>query len=403
MPVYTYRAVTPLGVLREDRIEATSEAHARSMLENKREYVIKLREVDARHPGRTALGGGKKPSSDEIATTVRQISILLRAGIPLVEGLQSLVEQARSATLRRALQAIANDVSQGASLSEGFVKHPDIFPQLAVDMAKIAEAGGDLAESMSRLADHMEGGAEIRRKVRSAMAYPVVIILISVATVILMVTFILPKFMELFSRMGAKLPWSTRALMSISHLLTSEWYFFVGGGLIAFWAIRSFVRTPMGRRRVDAALLKLPLIGEVVSKIVLNRTMASMSTLLSSGVPMVQTLETSASAANNVIVKEAILTAARSVAEGNTTSSALKATAVFPPLVLQMVASGEKTGELPAMLEYVGSLYARETDAKVKSLTSVIEPIMIVVLGAIVGFIAISVIVPIYSLVGGVK
>ncbi len=392
-----------MGVMREDRIEATSEAHARSLLESKREYVVKMNEVEERRGGHASLVAGKKASVDEIATTVRQISILLRAGIPLVEGLTGLVEQARSASLRRCLQAIANDVSQGASLSEGFSKHPSIFPQLAVDMAKIAEAGGDLAESMSRLADHMESGAEIRRKVRSALAYPVVIILISVATVVLMVTFILPRFMELFSKMGAKLPWTTKALMSTSHLLTSQWYLFLGGAILAIWGAKYFVSTPLGRRRVDAILLKLPLIGEVVTKIVLNRTMASMSTLLSSGVPMVQTLETSASAANNLVVKEAIMTAARSVAEGNTTSSALKATAVFPPLVLQMVTSGEKTGELPAMLEYVGSLYARETDAKVKSLTSVIEPIMIVVLGGIVGFIAISVIVPIYSLVGGVK
>jgi len=403
MPVYAYRAVTPSGVLREDRIEANSEAHARSLLENKREYVVKLRQMDDRPAGRARLGPGKKPSADELASTIRQISILLRAGIPLVEGLSSLVEQARSVVLRRCLEAVANDVSQGASLSEAFVKHPAIFPQLAVDMAKIAEAGGDLAESMARLADHMESGAEIRRKVQSALAYPIVIVFISAATVVLMVTFILPRFMQLFNRMGASLPWTTRMLMSISHLLTTEWYLFVGGGILAFWAISHFVRTPVGRRRVDAALLKLPLIGDVVSKIVLSRTMASMATLLSSGVPMVQTLETSASAANNEIVKEAILNAARVVAEGTTTSQALKATGIFPPLVLQMVTSGEKTGELPAMLEYVGALYARETDAKVKSLTSVIEPIMIVVLGAIVGFIAISVIVPIYSLVGGVK
>lgn len=403
MPVYAYKAVTPSGALREDKIEANSELHARSLLESKREYVVKLQEMDERSGGHARLASYKKPSVDEFASTIRQISILLRAGIPLVEGLSGLVEQARSATLRRCLNSVANDVSQGASLSEAFGKHPDIFPTLAVDMAKIAEAGGDLAESMSRLADHMESGAEIRRKVKAALAYPVVIIFISIATVILMVTFILPRFMQLFSRMGAKLPWTTRALMGFSHLLTSDWYLFLGGTILAVWGLRRFVRTAGGRQQVDSALLKLPLVGDVVNKIVLSRTMASMSTLLSSGVPMVQTLETSASAANNVIVKEAILTAARSVAEGNTTSQALKATGVFPPLVLQMVTSGEKTGELPAMLEYVSSLYTKETDAKVKSLTSVIEPIMIVVLGAIVGFIAISVIVPIYSLVGSVK
>jgi len=348
-------------------------------------------------------GARKRPPADEVASTIRQLSILMRAGVPLVESLKGLAEQAKSPALRASLEEVALDVSQGSTLSETFSKFPSVFPKLAVEMARIAEAGGNLAQSLERLADHMESGAEISRKVKSAMAYPIVVMCISVVTVLVMVTFILPRFMGLFSQMHVKLPLTTKILMDLSHALTTYWYLFLGATVALAFAGKNYAASPGGRRTVDTLLLKLPLVGDIVYKIVLSRVVASMATLLSSGVPMVQTLETAASAANNEYVKEALLRASSEVAQGNATSQALRATGVFPPLVLQMVTSGEKTGELPAMLDYVCAMYARDTDAKVKSLTSIIEPVMIVVLGVIVGFIAMSVIVPIYSLVGGVK
>ena len=403
MPIYAYTAVTSSGTVRESTIEASSERQARAQLNARGERVTALRELPVDQRTRRAASQGKKPSADEVAGTVRQMSILIRAGVPLVESLQGLAEQAKSKTLQAALYEIAADVSHGSALSDCFAKHPMVFPNLAVEMARVAEAGGDLAETMGKLADHMETSAEIGRKIKSALAYPIVVMAISVVTVLVMVTFILPRFMKLFDQMGAKLPWTTKMLMGLSHAVTSQWYAFIGGAVLCFFLFKKYTRSANGRRKIDSILLKLPLVGDIVSKIVLSRVLATMATLLSSGVPMVKTLETSAAAANNEIVKEALLKAKKDVAEGNATSQSLKACEVFPPLVLQMVASGEKTGELPAMLEYVCILYGRETDAKVKSLTSVIEPVMIVVLGLIVGFIAMSVIVPIYSLVGGVK
>jgi type IV pilus assembly protein PilC len=331
------------------------------------------------------------------------MSILVRAGVPLVESLQGLAEQARSQVLRACLEQMTTDVSQGTALSDAFSRHPAVFPNLAVEMARVAEAGGSLAQAIERLADHMETGAEITRKVKSALAYPMVVMAISVVTVLVMVTFILPRFMKLFDQMGAKLPWTTKMLMGASHMLTGRWYLFAAGAAAAFYFGRRYARSPGGRAKIDRLMLNLPLVGDIVRKVVLSRVIATMATLLSSGVPMVKTLETSAAAADDEAVKEALLRARKDVAEGSATSQALRASRMFPPTVLQMVASGEKTGELPTMLNYVCLLYARETDAKVKSLTSVIEPVMIVVLGVIVGFIAMSVIVPIYSLVGGVK
>jgi len=406
MPVYSYTAVTAGGTVTEAVLEAASEEQARLLLQNRGHRVIRISRTESSgHADRVlaSKGTGKRPTADEVAGTIRQMSILVRAGVPLVEGLQGLAEQARSRTLRACLAQMTADVSQGMALSDAFSRHPVAFPQLAVEMARVAEAGGDLAESLDKLANHMETNAEITRKVKSALAYPIVVLGISVVTVVVMVTFILPRFMKLFDQMGAKLPWTTKMLVAVSHTMTSRWYVILAALAGAVWWARRFARSPSGKARIDRLVLSLPLVGDIVRKIVLSRAIATMATLLSSGVPMVKTLETSGAAANNEVVREALLRACKDVAEGNATSQALRATGVFPPLVLQMVASGEKTGELPAMLNYVCALYARETDAKVKSLTSVIEPIMIVVLGVIVGFIAMSVIVPIYSLVGGVK
>ena len=403
MPIYAYKAITPSGALKQNKIEAISESQARSQLQLKGERVLQLNELSITQKAGTASRGGKKPSSDEVASTIRQLSILIRAGVPLVEALQGLAEQANSGMLNKCMAEVALNVSHGAALSDCFAMHPSIFPNLAVEMARIAEAGGNLAESMERLAEHMETSAEIARKVKSALSYPIVIVFLSVATVIVMVTFILPRFMKLFDQMGAELPWTTKALMTVSYAMTHQWYLFIGGAAAVYYFAKKFARSQSGKRKLDTIAMKLPLVGDVVTKVVLSRVIASMATLLASGVPMVQTLKTSAAAANNELVKEALLKASEDVAEGSATSQSLRASGIFPPLVLQMVTSGEKTGELPVMLDYICTMYSRETDAKVKSLTSVIEPIMIVVLGIIVGFIAMSVIVPIYSLVGGVK
>ena len=403
MPIYAYTAVTSSGAVAEHTLEAASEAHARSALRLKGERVVRIKETGGGQTAGAARAKGKKPSPDEVAGSIRQLSIIIRAGVPLVEGLQGLGEQSRSQMFQACMAQMGTDVSQGMSLSDAFSRHPAVFPTLAVEMARVAEAGGNLSEAMEKLADHMEAGAEIGRKVKSALAYPIVVLFISLATVLVMVTFILPRFMTLFDQMGAKLPWTTQMLMSFSHTITGRWYLFVAGTAASVYGMKKYARSPRGKRTIDGIFLRLPVVGDIVQKVVLSRVIATMATLLSSGVPMVKTLETSAAAANNEVVKEALLRARRDVAEGTATSQALKTSRVFPPMVLQMVASGEKTGELPAMLNYVCLLFGRETDAKVKSLTSVIEPVMIAVLGVIVGFIAMSVIVPIYSLVGGVK
>ena len=402
MPFYSCRTIAPSGALRETKIEAESEALLRSIVQGRGEVVVRVREIGSPEAPRTA-GRHGKPSPEDIASAFRQMGILVRAGIPVVEGLSGMAENAKSAALRTALDAVIRDVSQGAALSEAFARHPQVFPSLAADMTKVAEAGGDLAKSMSRLADHLEKTAETRRKITSALAYPIVVVSISLCAIIILVTFILPRFMQLFKSMGVEIPWTTKAIMMFGQLLTSRWYAVIAVTALVIYLARRYAKTSHGKRKLDMLILRVPIVGDVATKIIIGRAMAAISTLLASGVTMVQALETSASAADNVIVKEALLSAKARVAEGNSVSQSLKATGLFPSLVIQMVACGEKTGDLPALMDHVCAMYEQETDVKVKALTSVIEPILVVCLGVVVGFIAISVVLPIYSLVGGVK
>lgn len=402
MPIYACRVLAQSGALTEKKVEAASEVEARAALQVKGAVVVRVKEQSVEEQA-VNVRPRKVASLDETANTARQMSILIRAGVPLVEGLRSLAEQARTHVMRDCLDQITNDVSHGLALSECFARHPGVFPRLAVEMARVAEAGGNLAESMAKLAEHLESSADMRRKIKSAMAYPIVVVCISFVTVLVLVTFIMPRFMKLFDSMGAKIPWTTKAMMSTSHILITRWYLFIIGTIAVVHLLRRYIHSPRGKRKIDSIALKLPIIGKLVHKIVISRVVATMATLLSSGVPMVQTLEISASAADNEVVKSALLATRKHVAEGIATSQAMRATGMFPPMVLQMVTSGEKTGELPSMLNHVCAMYKQETDASVKSLTSIIEPILIVLLGIVVGFIAISVILPIYSLVGNVK
>jgi type IV pilus assembly protein PilC len=403
MPLYDCKTLTREGAVSHKKIEAASEGQARAELRTRGLAVVGVRELQTKSQTSHIVRKTKKLSADELPGVIMQFSILVRAGVPLVAGLHSLAEQAKSETLSLCLSTMALEVSQGIGLSDAFARQSHVFPRLAVEMAKISEAGGNLAESMGRLADHLESGASIRRRVKSALAYPIVVCGISLVTTILLMTFIVPRFTELFNKMGAKIPWTTQMLMTASHTFVKYWYLFAASVAGIVYLFRRYASSPGGKRNIDRLLLKLPIVGDVVNKVVLCRVVTSMATLLQSGVPMVKTLEISASAADNEVVREALSSAGKSVAEGIATSQAMRATGMFPPMVLQMVASGEKTGELPAMLSHVGELYDKETDAKVKSLTSIIEPVLIVLLGVVVGTIAISIIVPIYSLVGSVK
>ncbi len=405
MPVFDYKFIDSGGKAASSRLESASEEQARATLRNQGRHVVQLRLVSGGAGSTSTVrrqAKGKVPV-DEQATVFRQMAILIRAGISLTDALHGLQSQVKNRALQEALSGIHDDLVQGMSFSEAVSRHPAVFPRLASDMISIAEAGGTLYEALDRLAIHLESSADIARKIKSATMYPIAVIMISILTLIALVTFILPRFLQLFKQMNVELPMSTKMLMALSQSTRQYWFMWVGSAVLIVLAFKKFSASPSGRMWLDSTVLKLPVLGTLVTQIIVTRSMTALGTLLRSGVPMISALETAAAAANNEVVRLALRQAQSDVTAGTTITNSLKRSGVFPPLILQMVAAGEKSGELPEMLACACDHYEKDIDAKLRGLTSIIEPILIVGLGAFVGFIALSIIVPIYSLVGGVK
>lgn len=389
--------------MKADRIEAPSEEQARAALRARGSHVVQLKLVSGGAGVlRSASASSARVPVDEQAVVFRQMAILIRAGVSLTEAISGLKAQIKHKALQDTLESVYQDVLGGASFSEAVSRHPAVFPKLASDMISVAEAGGTLHEALERLADHLESSADIQRKVKAASTYPMVVVVIALLTLVAMMTFILPRFLTLFKQMKVELPVTTKILMALSQSTLHYWYLWLLGIGGSFFTIRQTLRSPQGRSLSDRMVLKLPVLGDLVTKVIVTRTMTTLGALLSAGVPMMSALETAGAAANNEVVANAFKQAQSDVSSGASITNSLRRSQVFPALVIQMVAAGEKSGELPAMLGYACDYYARDIDAKLRSLTSIIEPILIVILGAFVGFIALSIIVPIYSLVGGV-
>lgn len=406
MPVFAYKTLDASGRNQSDQIEAGTEEQARALLRSRGVPVVKLKLVSSgateQGPARATRGRGRV-TVDDLAVVFRQLAVMIRAGIPVSDALDGLAEQAKVPALRHALATVRQDVLGGASITDAFRAHPAVFPSLAADMIAVAEAGGTLSEALERLASHVEGTADIQRKVKAAMTYPMVVVAIAILTLISLLTFILPRFLTLFEQMNVELPLTTKLLMALSDSTRHQWYLWIGAIAAGVHGTKRFMRSSTGRARVDRALLTAPVIGDLYSKIVTTRVLTTLGTLLNAGVPAISALETAATAANNAVVEAALRETQTDIASGATLSGSLKKGNVFPALVIQVVAAGEKTGELPEMLAFACDYYAKEVEAKLKSLTSIIEPVLIVGLGALVGFIAVSIILPIYSIVGGVK
>lgn len=356
----------------------------------------------ARHKSGSARKAGKtRVKLEELAMFSRQLAIMIQSGVPIIEALESLELQVKSASFQTVVNDLRQQVLQGHSLSQSLARHTGVFSQLYVDMVKTAEAGGELSQVMDQLAQYLESNLEIIRKVKSAMMYPIIVVVASLITVVSLVTFVLPRFMTLFKQMGAELPPTTKALLAISRFTLNYWYALVIGVAIAFFALRVVANSKGGRRWFDWLKLHAPPAGDLVRKIVLSRSLLALGTLLNGGVPLMVALETAAEASGNQIIGSVYRFTRSSVESGSSIADAFKSSSEFPPLLIQMTSVGERTGQLPDLLLRVSEFYYKEADARIKGLTSIIEPVLIVILGALVGFIAISIIAPIYSLVGG--
>jgi len=342
---------------------------------------------------------GKKVNPKNLAVFVRQFSVMIDAGLPLVQCLEILGSQEEDKNFAETILATRTDVESGASLADAMKKHPKAFDPLFTNMIAAGEAGGILDTILKRLATYIEKSVKLKGQVKSAMVYPVAVVVIAVVVVGVILWKVIPTFAALFAGLGAQLPMPTRIVIFLSDFLVNFMPFIIVGIGAVGYAFKSYYATVGGQYRIDGITLKLPILGLMMRKIAVARFCRTLSTLLSSGVPILDGLEITARTAGNAVVEEAILETRKSIERGETIAAPLKATGVFPPMVTQMISVGETTGALDTMLAKIADFYEEEVDVAVAGLLTLLEPVMIFFLGGIVGGIVIAMYLPIFDLI----
>ena len=399
MAVFVYQGRTASGnqngeIEAPDRSAAVGELRRRSIL------VTKIAEKST--PKMSFKFGGKVKDK-EMAIFTRQFSTMIDAGLPLVQCLNILAEQSESKTLRSVTGQVARHVEAGSTLADALRRHPRTFDDLFTNLVEVGEAGGILDVVLQRLAAYIEKAAALKRKVKAAMVYPCAIIGVALLVVIFMLTFVIPTFAQMFKDLGADLPLPTKIVMMLSDFVRGYILLLIAGMIGAVMALRSYYRTEGGRATIDALMLKTPVFGTLVRKVAVARFTRTLGTLVQSGVPILDGLRITARTAGNKVVEKAVLQCRAAVTEGKTLADPLRTSGVFPPMVTQMISVGEQTGALDAMLSKIADFYDDEVDTAVSTLTSLLEPMMIVFLGVVVGGLVVAMYLPIFKLVTLVK
>lgn len=407
MPTFQYTVRDSAGQVRTGTAEAENQQILRRRLQEQGLSVQSIKQTRAARQGGGVgqISFGRVRLSD-LAVYCRQFSTMVDAGVSLVRCLSVLQEQSPNPKLKRITADIQAQVEAGQSLSSAMARHPRVFSNLFIGLIRAGEVGGVLEESLQRLSQFLEKDVELRRKVKSAMTYPIIVMFVAVSIVIGLVTFILPKFFALFKELGMKeedFPQMTKMLMAFSNFLTAGFpqrqLIFFGCLVAAYIAFKLFVRTKFGKRLYDRFKLKVPVFGKLNHKICLARFSRTLGTLLVSGVPILQALETVAGTVDNEIISDAVMQARARIREGDRIGDPLQKSKMFPPMVVQMITIGEESGALDQMLTKVAQFYEQEVDAALESLTAAIEPVMIVFLGGCVGFIVIAMFLPLVSII----
>ena len=405
MPVFVYEARDNAGQLKKDKIDAPNMRMATQRLQEQKMTVINIKEQSGGMAQADVLGWYQKfKKVNEQALTVfsRQFATMINAGLAMVRCLDILSEQTEDKKLQQTLIQVRRDVEGGSTLSNALAKHPTVFSTLYISMVKAGEMGGVLDEVLERLAGFMEKDFALKKKVKSALTYPVVILVMALGIVFFLVTYILPTFVTLFEGMNLELPLPTRILIETTKAVRNPMILFplIALLVVAGVFINRYINTPLGKKQYDLLKLNIPVFGLLNKKVAISRFCRTLGTLLSSGVPIMQALEIVGKASGNEIIAWTVGKIRESIREGESIASPLGASGMFPPMVTQMVAVGEETGNLDAMLAKISDFYDTEVEYLLSSLTSMLEPIMIVGMGTIVGFIVVSVFLPLYELIG---
>lgn len=404
MPSFVYEVKDAGGNLKKGAVDAPNLKMAQAKLQESNYVIMKLSEKAGSKQSEVSAWFSKMKKVNEQSLTVfsRQFATMINAGLAMVRCLDILAEQTEDKKLQQTLISVRKDVEGGSTLSSALAKYPDVFSTLYTSMVKAGEMGGVLDEVLERLANFMEKDYSLKKKVKAALTYPMVILVMAVIIVGFLVTYILPTFVSLFESMNLKLPLATRILIAITKAAKNPYIMF--GVLIVVVGlailISLYVKTTAGKRQYDLLKLSVPVFGALNKKVAISRFCRTLGTLLSSGVPIMQALEIVGRASGNEVLALTVGKVRESIREGESIAAPLGASGMFPPMVTQMVAVGEETGNLDSMLGKIADFYDTEVEYMLASLTSMLEPIMIVGMGAVVGFIVISVFMPLYQLIG---
>jgi len=398
MPTFSFKGRTRQG--ENVAGERTADSRQALAIALRREQIFMLDAEEKKAGGGLKFEFGGNPTPKDLAVFTRQFSVMIDSGVPLVQCLEILAETQENKKFAASINGVRKEVESGNNLAQSMKMHPKIFDDLYTNMVAAGEAGGILDTIFQRLSVYIEKAVKLKRAVQSAMVYPIAVVLIAAGVISLILWKVVPAFTELFTSMQVNLPLPTRIVIGASRFVGSFGIFIIIGLGILGALFRSYYRTPNGRYSVDKALLKAPIFGPLLRKIAVARFTRTMATLIASGVPILDCLDITAHTSGNAIIEEAILSVKKAIEEGRTIVDPLKASGVFPSMVVSMIGVGEQAGALETMLTKIADFYEEEVDAAVADLMTAMEPAMIVVLGVVVGGIVISMYLPIFTLVG---
>ena len=400
MPMFEYTARSQTGQIQKGQMDVASKDDVTAYLRKNRMIMVSVREA----PKQIKLSfGAPRIKTRDIVIFTRQFATMINAGLPLVQSLNILASQTENKALADVTRAVVYDVESGNTLADAFSKHPKAFSGLYVNMVAAGEAGGILDTILLRLATFLEKNDALVRKVKGAMVYPGVIISVAMIAIAVLLIFVIPTFQSMFASANLELPLPTRIVIGMSNFLIHFWWaiLLAIGGIV--FGVRSYYSTPAGRLQIDAAMLKAPVLGDVLRKSAVSRFTRTLGTLVSSGVSILEGLEITAKTAGNQVVHNAVMQSRQSIAGGETIAAPLEKSKVFPPMVISMIAVGEQTGGLDEMLSKIADFYDEEVDVAVGALLSLMEPAMIVILGVIVGGMVIAMYLPIFDMMNAVQ
>jgi len=408
MPVYQYRGYKADGGAATGIVDAESPKVARLKLRKDGVFPTEMLEQEGATRGMTsrsepASGASLRHRSQiltvtDVALMTRQLATLLVAGLPLVDALGVLMDQTEKKTIKGLIADVREAIRGGASYSAVLERYPRDFSPIYVHMVRAGEASGALDQILFRLAEFLEKQLALKHKVTNAILYPAIMLVVGTLVLFFLVTFVVPKITAVFAHSKQALPWPTVVLMEVSHFCSDYWMVLLGMILVGLWSVRRVKKTETGQLMTDRLLLKLPLIGQVARMVSISRLTTTLATMLSSGVQLLEALDVSRRVMNNRVLEHAVEEARQNIREGETIAEPLKRSGQFPPLVTHMIAVGEKSGEMEEMLRRIGQIYDGEVDRVITRFTSLLEPVMIVVMGVIVLFIVVAILLPIFEM-----